>query len=127
VAVYLFLPIIILEDVSLPKAVGRAKEIHARNLIPIAMAEVGVLVVNRIVGFVALLPAVAGVGFIWVSHPELLVPALVTAGAWLILLIAYTGFVRTAYYTCLYLWAVERAEAKELAAAPRPLAVALAA
>jgi len=127
VAVYLFLPIIILEDVSLPKAVGRAKEIHARNLIPIAMAEVGVLLVNRIIGFLALLPAAAAVAFIWVSNPGWFVPALVVAAAWLVLIMAYTGFVRTAYYTCLYLWAVERAEAKESAAAPRPLAAALAA
>jgi hypothetical protein len=127
VAVYLFLPIIILEDVSLPKAVGRAKEIHARNLVPIAMAEVGVLMVNHIIGFLGLLPAAAGVAYTWMALPELFLPALVAAGLWLILLIAYTGFVRTAYYTCLYLWAIERAEAKELASAPRPLAAALAA
>ena len=125
VAVYLFLPIIILEDVSLPRAVGRAREIHARNLVPIAMAEIGVLVVNRIIGFLALLPAAAGVIFIWASDPGLFVPALVIAGAWLIIVMAYTGFVRTAYYTCLYLWAVERAAAPEGAAIPRPLAAAL--
>jgi len=35
--------------------------------------------------------------------------------------------VRTAYYTCLYLWAVERDAAADDAAVPQPLAAAMAA
>ncbi len=59
--------------------------------------------------------------------PAFLIPAIVIGGLWLALVMAYTNFVRTAYYTCLYLWAVERAAAAEMAAVPRPLAAAMAA
>jgi hypothetical protein len=126
VAVYLLLPIIILEDVSLVKAVGRAKDIHARNLVPIAVAEIGVLVVNRIIGFLAVI-VLLPIAYLAVvaGGAALLIPMLVVAGIWLALVMAYTSFVRTAYYTCLYLWAVERAVNDERAAVPRPLAVAL--
>jgi len=127
VAIFLFLPIIILEDVGLFRAVARAQEIHARNLIPIAVAEIGVQVVNRIIGFVAMLVAVVVVMGLVSLNPGLLLPAIIGAGLGMTLVIAYTGFVRTAYYTCLYLWAVERAAAADLAAVPLPLARALAA
>jgi hypothetical protein len=127
VIVYLFLPIIILEDVSLGRATARAKEIHARNLVPIALGEIGVTLVNRIIGFVAVALAVVGVGALaFTLGAVVLIPALIAAGLWLALAMAYTNFVRTAYYTCLYLWAVERAEAAELAAVPLPLAAAMA-
>jgi len=128
VAVYLFLPIIILEDLSLKRAIGRAKEIHTRNLVPIAIGEIGVLLVNRVIGFVAVLLAAVTVIYLGVVvSSALLIPSLVLAGLGLSLVMAYTNFVRTAYYTCLYLWAVERAVGEEAAAVPAPLAAALAA
>jgi hypothetical protein len=126
--VYLFLPIIMLEDVSLGKAVARAKEIHAQNLVPIAIGEVGVILVNRIIGVAAILLAVVPVVYLGVVvNPALLIPAIVVAVLWLAIVMAYTSFIRTAYYTCLYLWAVERAAAADMAAVPQPLAAALAA
>ncbi len=128
VLVYLFLPIIILEDVSLRRAVARAKEIHARNLVPIAIGEIGVILVNRIIGFVAIIAAAVPLVYLVAAvSPAFLIPAIVIGGLWLALVMAYTNFVRTAYYTCLYLWAVERAAAAEMAAVPRPLAAAMAA
>ena len=128
VVVYLVLPIIMLEDAPFFKAFGRAKEIHTRNLVPIAVGEIGVVVVNRIIGFVAVLVAVVGVvGLSVLGGTIALIPALVLAALWLAVVMAYTNFVRTAYYTCLYLWAVERAAAAEDAAVPRPLAAAMAA
>ena len=128
VAVYLFLPIIILEDLSLKRAIGRAKEIHTRNLVPIAIGEIGVLLVNRVIGFAAVLIAAVTVVYLGVVvNSALLIPSLVLAGLGLSLVMAYTNFVRTAYYTCLYLWAVERAVGEEAAAVPTPLAAALAA
>jgi hypothetical protein len=128
VVVYLLLPIIMLEDAPFFKAFGRAKEIHSSNLVPIAIGEIGVLLVNRIIGFVAILLAIAGVvGLSVVGGTIALIPALIVAGIWIALVMAYTNFVRTAYYTCLYLWAVERAAAADDAAVPKPLAAAMAA
>jgi len=125
VVVCLLLPIIIIEDVSLGKAIERAREIHAGNLIPIALAEIGVGMVNGFIGLAFLLLAYAAVHYARVSAPSSVTPTLVAVGVALVPVVAYTGFVRTAYYTCLYLWAVERSEARESAAVPRPLAVAL--
>ena len=128
VVVYLILPIIILEDAPFLKAFGRAKEIHTRNLVPIAIGEIGIIIVNRIIGFVAILLAIVGVvGLSVVGGTVALMPALILAGIWIAVVMAYTNFVRTAYYTCLYLWAVERAVSQEAAAVPAPLAAALAA
>ncbi len=128
VVVYLILPIIMLEDAPFFKAFGRAKEIHTRNLVPIAIGEIGVIIVNRIIGFVAILLAIVGVvGLSVVGGTLALIPALIVAGIWIAVVMAYTNFVRTAYYTCLYLWAVERAAAAEDAAVPQPLAAAMAA
>ncbi len=122
----LLLPIIMLEDVSLGKAMERAREIHAGNLIPIALAEIGVAVAGAIIGMPFLLLAYGAVHYAQTSAPSLMTPAIVGVCIGLVLVVTFTSFVRTAYYTCLYLWAVERAEARVGAAIPRPLAVALA-
>jgi hypothetical protein len=128
VMVYLFLPIIILEDVSLGGAAARAKDIHARNLVPIAIGEIGVILVNRIIGFAAILLAVVPAIYIGVVlSPALLIPVIIVVVLWLAFVMAYTSFIRTAYYTCLYLWAVERAAVADMAAVPKPLAAAMAA
>jgi hypothetical protein len=128
VVVYLILPIIILEDAPFFKAFGRAKEIHNGNLVPIAIGEIGVIIVNRIIGVVGILLAVVGVvGLSVVGGTIALIPAIIVAGLWIAVVMAYTNFVRTAYYTCLYLWAVERAAAADDAAIPQPLAAAMAA
>jgi hypothetical protein len=126
VAVSLALPIIILEDMPFRRAWGRAKEICAGNLLPIAIGEIGVIVVGRIIGFVAVV--VAGTGVVWVymvSGRAILIPSLIAAGLFLAVVMAYANFMRTAYYTCLYLWAVEREAAGEQAAVPKPIAAAL--
>ena len=77
-----------------------------------------------VIGFLA---AVTVIYLGVVVSSALLIPSLVLAGLGLSLVMAYTNFVRTAYYTCLYLWAVERAVGEEAAAVPAPLAAALAA
>lgn len=128
VIVYLLLPIIMLEDVSFGKAISRGKEIHSHNLVPIAVGEIGVIIVNRVIGFIAMFLAIAAVTLAYFGiGPTMLIPALILVGFWIALVMAYTNFVRTAYYTCLYLWAVERAAAAEGAAVPQPLAAAMAA
>jgi hypothetical protein len=126
VAVSLALPIIILEDMPFRRAWGRAKEIYAGNLLPIAIGEIGVIVVGRVIGFVGAVIAAAGV--LWaftVGRGAILIPSLIAGGLFLAVVMAYTNFMRTAYYTCLYLWAVERAAAGEQAAVPKPIAAAL--
>jgi len=126
VAVSLALPIIILEDMPFRRAWGRAKEIYAGNLVPIAIGEIGVIIVSRVISFLAVLIAAAGVFWVYtMSGRAALIPSLVVAGLFLAVVMAYTNFMRTAYYTCLYLWAVEREAAGEQAAVPKPIAAAL--
>ena len=54
-----------------------------------------------------------------------LVISFVVGGTMLALLAAFSTYLRMAYYTCLYLWAVEVERAGQSAPAPLPLAIAL--
>jgi hypothetical protein len=149
VATYLILPAIILEDLPLRAAANRARDLHQRNLLGIAVGEVGVVVLTRIIAFVGMLIAF-GVGFgaymlagggvaataaappvnlprppVFVTGAPVVVGAVV-AGVILSLVMSFTTYVRTAYYTCLFLWAVATEEQGERVAAPAPLASTLA-
>lgn len=126
VASFLFLPIIILEDVPLRKAIERARQIHTGNLLGIAVGEVGVIIVTRVISFVALAATAAFGYFLFLSGTGL-VSVLVMAGIIIAIVAAFQNYIRTAYYTCLYLWAVarEKAEQPQAIAAPAPLLHAL--
>jgi hypothetical protein len=126
VATYLIVPIIILEDVPFTRSLDRAKALHWRHFVPIAVGEVAISLVNGIINslvfFGMLLP---GMYFYYTQSPWLTL-WIVAGGALFSLALAFTEFVRTAYYTCLYLWAAEREKVGEQARVPAPLAASLA-
>lgn len=125
VATYLIVPAIVLEDISLKQAANRARDLHQRNLLGIAVGEVGVVVLTRILGLVGVILA-AGLGYlVYAASAGALIPALVVGGLLLSVVMAFTTYVRTAYYTCLYLWAVATEQAGQPTAAPVPLAATL--
>ncbi len=125
VASFLILPAIIIEDRPFRQAVQRAWQLHSSNLLPIAVGEIGVVVVTRLLGFLAFLVA-ALLGFLlWEATHTLILP-LVVAGLLLAFVSAFNMFVRTAYYTCLFLWAVEIERVGATAPVPSPLAPVLA-
>ncbi len=125
VATYLILPAVILEDMSLRQAIARARDIHQRNLLGIGVGEVGVILLTNILGVVGVICA-AAVGYgVFVLGGGAMVAALVVGGLLLSGVMAFTMYVRAAYYTCLYLWAVATEQQGELAAAPAPLAASL--
>lgn len=126
VASYLILPAIILEDLSLRAAANRARELHRRNLLGIAVGEVGVIVLANVLTLVGLIcGAILGFGIFRLTAGGM-IPALVVAGLFFSLVLAVATYVRIAYYTCLYLWAVATEEQGEPVAAPAPLAASLA-
>jgi hypothetical protein len=135
VATYLILPAIILEDLSLRAAANRARDLHRRNLLGIAVGEVGVIALTNIIGIVGLVCAalvgvavysVAGGGLAGGAPTGAIIAGIVGGGLLLSLVIAFTTYVRAAYYTCLYVWAVATERQGELTAAPAPLGASLA-
>ncbi len=127
VATYLLVPIIILEDISFGGALDRAKNLHSGNFVPIAVGEIGISIVNGAMIFLVIL-IFGGIGaFLSVAgHGALLIATLAIGGLFFIATICFTEFVRTSYYTCLYLWAAERERVGDAARIPTPLAAALA-
>ena len=124
---FLLLPIIIIEDCSVGAALRRAKQIHRDNLLLIGIGAVGVrfaLNLVSLVGFV-LIFAVVYLAFTVLSGTAALVLAILGGGTLLALTAALQVFVRMAYYTCLYLWAVEVERVGGEARAPAPLAAAM--
>ena len=126
VATFLLLPVIILEDVSLGRALGRARHLHSRNFVPIAVGEVAVSLVAGLITFVALVIAVVGVVALFgaVGTTGLTI-GIVIFGLFFAAVMAFAQYLRTAYYTCLYLWAAAQEVEGEGARAPAPLAAAL--
>ena len=124
---FLLLPVIMIEDVNLKSAVLRVRDIHRGNLLQIAVGEIGIALVGRAVGFVVFLMA-AGAGFaLFPLGMSGIVTWIVGLVAVLTVLGVLQSFVRAAYYTCLYLWAVEveRAGGRSNVMVPAPLAAAL--
>jgi len=126
VATYLIVPIIILEDIAFFKSLDRAKNLHWGNFVPIAVGEVAVSVVNGIIMTIIIF-ALVGIGvYFQTTGQQALLMVLIAVGAIIFIAsVCFTEFVRTAYYTCLYLWAAERERVGEQARIPAPLAAAL--
>jgi len=118
-ATYLTLPVIIIEDVPLTEAMKRAWQLHSKHLSDVTL-------VNKVIGTLLLLLAVAvGIPLYFLS-PALLPLAIIIGVALISAAMVFTAYLRTAYYTCLYLWAAATEEAKQPVAAPEPLAAAVA-
>ncbi|MGN6110023.1 MAG: DUF6159 family protein [Kofleriaceae bacterium] len=124
---FLLLPAIIIEDISFGDAMRRVREIHKGNLLAIGVGEVGVRLVTNLVALVWFLAIVAVVygSFALLGGTPAMVVSFVVGGAMFALFAAFSTYLRTAYYTCLYLWASEVAKAGHSVPAPLPLAIAL--
>jgi len=127
VLAFLLLPAIIIEDASLGDAMRRVRALHKGHLLLIGVGEVGVRLVTNLIGLVwwLLIFGVIYFAFTTFSTQTALIISFGVGGTMFSLFAAFSVYVRMAYYTCLYLWAVD-VEAKGLSApAPLPLAIAL--
>jgi hypothetical protein len=143
-ATYLVLPIMVIEDASLPNSLKRATHIVKNNLLLVGISTVGVRWITGLIGlFLGLVGVALGIGIALpiISLAGDSVP-LIVAGVALGVLLASVFFMAaavinsytsTAYHTCLYLWArdTEKAQAGQQAGipvqipAPAPLAAVL--
>lgn len=103
VATYFMIPAIVIEDRDLKGAIERATYIIKRNLLPIGVGEIAVGFVTGIlsvIGFViAILMGVALFNFAGA------IIALLVAAILIVIVIAFSMYITTAYHTCLFLWA----------------------
>ena len=139
-ATYFILPIMVIEDLSLFPAVKRATEIVKKNLLLVAVTEIGVSGVVGLVGFILIVIAVGiGVGifaaFSALGSTGAIIgagAAVLVAGTLIALVSAFSSYVTTAYHTCMFLWArdaeraVEAGQSLQSVRAPAPVAAVLA-
>ena len=139
-ATYFILPIMVIEDLSLFPAVKRATEIVKKNLLLVAVTEIGVSGVVGLVGFILIVIAVGiGVGifaaFSALGSTGAIIgagAAVLVAGTLIALVSAFSSYVTTAYHTCMFLWArdaeraVEAGQSLQSVRVPAPVAAVLA-
>lgn len=124
---YLLLPIMILEDAPFMRSTQRAQGLHRHNVIQIVVGELGLMLATRLLsGLVTVIGIALAVGSYFIT-PALLPAGIGVAVLLLIFAMAFFAYVRTAFYTCLYLWAVAMETVGEEAPAPAPLQPALSA
>jgi len=127
VLAFLLLPAIIIEDASLGDAMKRVRSLHKGNMMLIGIGEVGVRLVTNLIGFVwwCLIFGVVYFSFTTFSTQTALILSFGVGGTMFALFAAFSVYLRMAYYTCLYLWAVDVEAKGQSAPAPLPLAIAL--
>lgn len=123
----LLLPAIIIEDAGLSNAMKRVRALHKGNMLMVGIGELGVRAITNLIGLVWFLLTF---GVVWLAVSSLgrtaaLVVGLGAGGTMIALYSAFSTYLRMAYYTCLYLWAVDVEEKGKSAPAPLPLAIAL--
>jgi hypothetical protein len=131
---HLILPAIVIEGTSFWGALKRADRIAQGNLIAIGVGEIGIDTINRVVLLVVCLAGVSGFSYAYVQHMVFSSPAVLMGGAaWAATVIVVTAmsiYIRAAFFTCLYVWAIEAEALSEAERvnhrAPGPLAAALA-
>lgn len=130
---HLILPAIVIEGCSFVGGLKRADKIAQGSLLTIGIGEVGVDLICRL--FTYGLWTVGGAGAAAAFYAKALFspPVLLTGlfwGAALIMVTATSIYIRSAFYTCLYVWAIEIEDMEETerskVKAPGPLAAALA-
>lgn len=124
---FLLLPAIIIEDAGFGDAMKRVRALHKGNMLLIGLGEIGVRGITGLIGFVWFL-LIFGVIYLDVtllSGTAALVVGVTVAGTMFALFAAFSTYLRMAYYTCLYLWAVDVEKQGAEAPAPLPLAIAL--
>jgi hypothetical protein len=129
-ASFLVMPAIMIDGLTFTGAIKRTKDVAKRNIIPIGVGEVAVRGVTWAVSFLATLVIIAFlVGFTTLlpSVPAI-IPAVVAILAWVAVISIFNVYVRTVYYTSLYVWTVATEEAEAAGGrvwVPAPLAEAL--
>ena len=110
VATYFMIPAIVIEDRDLKSAVERASSIIKNNFLPIGVGEIAVGIVTAFLSaFGVAIAIVIGMSLINVTGPLL---AILVAGILIVIIIALSMYVTTAYHTCLFLWARNVEDAK---------------
>lgn len=130
---HLILPAIVIEGTSFWGAMKRADKIAQGNLLTIGIGEVGVDAICRAVSWLVYLGGVSGLGLAWYVQNGLS-PAVIFMGLlWASVVVVVTAmsvYIRAAFYTCLYVWAIEAESVEEAERVqikpPAPLAAALA-
>lgn len=126
VASFLILPGMMIHNLSLWQGLKRAKDIAAKNLLVVAVGEIAVGMVANLIGFLGVAGGV-GVGVVvYRVIPKPLFVPVGLGGIIALLAIAFTIYVKAAYYTCLYVNAIETADAGRRAKLRGPLADVLA-
>jgi len=141
-AALLVLPAMVIDDLNLKDGLQRIIKITKENLLLIGISTVGVRWVTGLISFVVgvigfVLALVIGGGIVSVAGDNTAVLVIgITIGAlifftFVMLTSLFSSYTRTAYNTCLYIWArdVETAKAQGSSVpvlAPAPLAAALA-
>ncbi len=124
---FLLLPAIIIENAGFGDAMKRVRALHKGNMLLIGLGEVGVRGVTGLIGFLWFL-LIFGVIYLDVTLLHGTAAAIVgvtVAGSMFALYAAFSTYLRMAYYTCLYLWAIDVEKQGAEAPAPLPLAIAL--
>ena len=142
-ASYLILPAMVIEDINLTDGIKRATQIVQDNLLLVGISTVGVKAVTGLIGFLLALTG-AGLGFA-LGYGIIILAGGTTAtfglvlgiGLGLLVFFIFTmiatvisTYTRTAYHSCLYLWARDAEQAQVAGkstqiAAPAPLAAVL--
>lgn len=107
VATYFIIPAIVIEDRDLKGAVARASDIMQKHLLPIGVGEIAVGFVTGLITFIGFIAAIL-IGFSIVgamSNATGVILAILIAAVIIVLVIALSMYVTTAYHTCLFLWA----------------------
>jgi len=121
---FLLLPAIIIEDASLGDALKRVREISKGNYMQISIGEVGIRVVTSLIGFgvMLLLMAFGYLSFGMLGGTVGTALGIIVCGSILCVYVAFSSYLRMAYYTCLYIWAADLIDNGPEAQAPLPLA-----
>ncbi len=131
VATYFIIPAIVIEDRDIKGAVSRAADIMKRNLLPIGVGEIAVGFVTGLISVIGFIVAIVLGLWIMSSIGTLtgVIVAVTVAAVLVILIVALSMYITTAYHTCLFLWARDVEDAKLGAPGtikpPAPIASAL--
>ncbi|HEY9786072.1 MAG TPA: hypothetical protein V6D17_11760 [Candidatus Obscuribacterales bacterium] len=130
---HLILPSIVIEGTSFWGAMKRADRMASGNLLTIGVGEVGVDVICRLVTALVWAGGVAGFAgafFLQLQTSPLMFLLGLTWACLVVVVTAMSIYIRSAFYTCLYVWAIEAEAVEETERAnikaPAPLAAALA-
>jgi hypothetical protein len=131
---HLILPAIVIEGTSFVGGLKRADKIAQGNLITIGVGEVGVDAICKGFSYLVYLAGMGGFGYAYYIHMPFTAPIVVIGGllwaALVVLVTAMSIYIRAAFYTCLYAWAIDaeavQATERVRVKPPEALAAALA-